>query len=344
MVNSLFKQYEVIMFKGKEKCKILKQIRQNIASENDIPLVVEECHYKGECRGTCPRCEAELEYLERELLKRRSMGKKIVLAGLSAGLSWTPMVADENIQVSEVSTQQDTTQNDERTIRIKGTVMDSEGEPIYGTAVMIQGTAKGVSTDFDGKYSIYVKSGDVLEISSIGFKTVVKRVDKINSSTLDVVMENDDEMMGDVIVSCGYCEPTLEESTKRVRGLEVPENGMSLTQRPLIQIDEYRSKDGKRNLQQDVLFNKVYPMVEKMNQDVKVKVRFRINEDCSLSDFKILSSDDKRFNQAAIETIKRMDGWRCRKVNGKRVETKKTIKIIYRKEDLQMLFNQKDEK
>ena len=70
------------MFRGKETCKILKQIRQNIASENDIPLVVEECHYKGECRGTCPRCEAELEYLERELLKRRSMGKKLfVYAG-----------------------------------------------------------------------------------------------------------------------------------------------------------------------------------------------------------------------------------------------------------------------
>ena len=123
------------MFGGKETCKILKQIRQNIASENDIPLVVEECHYKGECRGTCPRCEAELEYLERELMKRRSMGKKLVLAGLSAGLSWTPMVADENIQVSEVSTQQDTTQNDEETILVKGKVVDSEGEPIYGAAV-----------------------------------------------------------------------------------------------------------------------------------------------------------------------------------------------------------------
>ena len=155
------------MFRGKETCKILKQIRQNIASENDIPLVVEECHYKGECRGTCPRCEAELEYLERELMKRRAMGKKLVLAGLSAGLSWTPMAAAENIQVSEVTTQQDTTQNDGRTILIKGTVMDSYGEPIFFASVMIRGTTKGVMTDFDGKYSIYVKRGDVLEIEDV---------------------------------------------------------------------------------------------------------------------------------------------------------------------------------
>ena len=326
------------MFRGKETCKILKQIRHNIASENDIPLVVEECHYKGECRGTCPRCEAELEYLERELMKRRSMGKKLVLAGLSAGLSWTPMAAAENIQVSEVSTQQDTTQNDGRTILIKGTVMDSYGEPIFFASVMIRGTTKGVKTDFDGKYSIYVKRGDVLEISSLGCEDVVKRVDKIKSSTLDIVMKDDEIVM----VGAVYCQLSLEAATNRVRGLWEPENGKYLTPKPLIQIDEYRSKDGKRDLQQDVLFNKVYPMVGKMNQDVKVKVRFRINLDRSLSDFKIVKSDDERFNEAAIETIKRMDGWRCRMRNGRIVKTKKTLTIRYTKEELMRIAELED--
>ncbi len=322
------------MFRGKETCKILKQIRQNIASENDIPLVVEECHYKGECRGTCPRCEAELEYLEKELMKRRAMGKKLVLAGLSAGLSWTPMAAAENIQVNEVSTQQDTTQNDGRTILIKGTVMDSYGEPIFPASVMIRGTTKGVETDFDGKYSIYVKRGDVLEITSLGCEDVVKRVDKIKSSTLDVVMKYDEIVM----VGAVYCQLSLEAETNRVRGLMEPENGKYLNPKPLIQIDEYQSKDGERDLQQDVLFNKVYPTIGKMNQDVKVKVRFIINMDRSLSDFKILSSDDERFNQAAIETIKRMDGWRCQWLNGTPIKTRKTIIIHYRKEEIDRLI------
>jgi len=71
---------------GKEKCRILKQIRQQIAQENDIRLVIEECTHKGECRGTCPRCESEVRYLEAELEKRRSMKKKIALAGISAGV------------------------------------------------------------------------------------------------------------------------------------------------------------------------------------------------------------------------------------------------------------------
>ena len=71
---------------GKSKCKILKQIRQQIAEANDIDLVIAECTHKGECRGTCPRCESEVRYLEAELEKRRSMKKKIALAGISAGV------------------------------------------------------------------------------------------------------------------------------------------------------------------------------------------------------------------------------------------------------------------
>ena len=73
------------MAKGKQTCKILKEIRKQIAEENDIKLVVEECTYQGDCKGTCPKCEAEVRYLERELEKRQRMGKAAVFAGLSLG-------------------------------------------------------------------------------------------------------------------------------------------------------------------------------------------------------------------------------------------------------------------
>jgi hypothetical protein len=73
--------------KGKNKCKILKEIRQKIADENDIPYVTRECSYQGDCLGTCPKCEAELRYLEQELEKRRSLGKSVAVAAVAAGLS-----------------------------------------------------------------------------------------------------------------------------------------------------------------------------------------------------------------------------------------------------------------
>ena len=77
------------MAKGKRTCKILKEIRKQIAADNDIELVIEECTYNGDCLGTCPRCEAEVRYLERELEKRQRMGKVAVIAGLSLGTMLT---------------------------------------------------------------------------------------------------------------------------------------------------------------------------------------------------------------------------------------------------------------
>lgn len=72
--------------RGKNKCKILKQIRQKIADENDIPYVTSECSFQGECKGTCPKCEAELRYLEEQLAKRQKLGKTVTVAALAASL------------------------------------------------------------------------------------------------------------------------------------------------------------------------------------------------------------------------------------------------------------------
>ena len=81
------------MAKGKQTCKILKEIRKQIAAENDINLVIEECTYQGDCIGTCPKCEEEVRYLERELERRQRMGKAAIVAGLSVGLLGTSQLA-----------------------------------------------------------------------------------------------------------------------------------------------------------------------------------------------------------------------------------------------------------
>ena len=72
---------------GKNICHQLKNVRRSIAEENGIPLEIEECTYNGECSGTCPKCEAEVRYLESELAKRISLGKAATIAGLAVGLA-----------------------------------------------------------------------------------------------------------------------------------------------------------------------------------------------------------------------------------------------------------------
>ena len=77
------------MAKGKQTCKILKEIRKQIAAENDIELITSECTHKGDCAGTCPKCEAEVRYLERELEKRQRLGKAAVFAGMTLSTAIT---------------------------------------------------------------------------------------------------------------------------------------------------------------------------------------------------------------------------------------------------------------
>ena len=79
---------------GKQKCKMLKEIRRRIADENDIPYVTHECSHQGECSGTCPRCEGELRYLERQLERRAALGKRVAVAALCAGMVLTASGCD----------------------------------------------------------------------------------------------------------------------------------------------------------------------------------------------------------------------------------------------------------
>jgi len=78
------------MNNGKNICKYLKEVRKNIADENNIPLEQTECTFEGECNGTCPHCEAEVKYIEQELSKKGKMnilGKAAAIAGLSLSMA-----------------------------------------------------------------------------------------------------------------------------------------------------------------------------------------------------------------------------------------------------------------
>ena len=84
--------------------------------------------------------------------------------------------------------------------KVSGTVSDNDGLPLPGATVVISETNSGVSTDFDGNYSIMAKVGDVLEISFVGYKTQNQRVGK--SKTINVVLEAENAL--DEVVVQGF--------------------------------------------------------------------------------------------------------------------------------------------
>ena len=158
---------------GRNICRQLKQLRRDIADQNGIELHQEECTYKGHCDGTCPHCDAELQYIERELARRQSLGKAAIVAGtvLTMASVQTAQAQEPVIMgkpagpIEEVSAKG----------TVKGTVTDQKtGEPLLACNVVLRQNGQiitGATTDFDGNYTIKgVKAGTYsVEFSFIGY-------------------------------------------------------------------------------------------------------------------------------------------------------------------------------
>ena len=147
----------MIMTRGKNICKQLKEVRKRIAEENGIPLKIEECSYKGECRGTCPRCEAEVRYLENALAERLRIGKVATVAGLALGLATAAQAqAPQNDTVPLLDTAK--AHKAECLGTLKGTVFDIKtNEPLPFVNIVLKQDGKQIhvgTTDFDGHYTL----------------------------------------------------------------------------------------------------------------------------------------------------------------------------------------------
>lgn len=81
--------------------------------------------------------------------------------------------------------------------KVSGAVTDESNGPLAGASVLVKGTQNGVSTDFDGKFTINAKTGDVLLVSYIGFET--KSV-TVTGSTVNVSLKSSGETLQDVVI------------------------------------------------------------------------------------------------------------------------------------------------
>ena len=81
---------------------------------------------------------------------------------------------------------------------LKGKVTDSQNNPLSGVSVLVKSTQKGVSTDFDGKFEIMVKSKDILVFSYIGFLT--QEIPVKGKKNITVILKEDNQALEEVVV------------------------------------------------------------------------------------------------------------------------------------------------
>ncbi len=85
-------------------------------------------------------------------------------------------------------------------IPITGTVSDQTG-PVISASVIEKGTTNGTVTDFDGRFSLSVRKGAILEISSVGYTTQTVTVGE--QTNFIITLEEDNEFLDEVVV-VGY--------------------------------------------------------------------------------------------------------------------------------------------
>ncbi|MEH6659524.1 TonB-dependent receptor [Leeuwenhoekiella marinoflava] len=98
---------------------------------------------------------------------------------------------------------------------VNGVVTESAtGMPIPGANIIVKGTSKGSTTDFDGKYTLNnVEEGDVLLFSFLGFKEV--EIAYAGQPTIDVALEESQTSL-DAVVVIGYGTVTKKDATGAV--------------------------------------------------------------------------------------------------------------------------------
>lgn len=121
-----------------------------------------------------------------------------VLQQLFAGTGVTYEMEGNNIVLTRQTATNASTQQSKR---VKGTVVDKNGEPIIGANVVVKGTTNGTITDIDGNFSLEVADGASLEVSYIGYLNQEIKVG--NQKQLAISLSEDTQNLDEVVV-VGY--------------------------------------------------------------------------------------------------------------------------------------------
>lgn len=107
-------------------------------------------------------------------------------------------------------------------ISVSGTVKDTKGEPLIGVSVLVKGTTNGTVTDLDGKFTLKVSAGDILEFSYIGYAS--QSVTVTNANSLNITLSEDTQALDEVVVTAlgiKRAEKALSYNVQQVKSEEL---------------------------------------------------------------------------------------------------------------------------
>ena len=236
------------MTRGKDICKTLKGIRQQIADANNIRYQPCECHHEGDCSGTCPACEQEVRYIESQLKERSHKGINTKVIGLAASICATMMplavsAQDSKCNTTPASVIHEVSQDDLQVvdwsqgrcdavvIKIQLIASDAK-DPLIAADVQLLGTDKHVFANEDGYFVVKVPIDATLRISRLGFVTKDFKVRSLlKRKRRRVVIQSDGNVLGKIAASS--CE-RISDSDSPTSHVEKNNNSCSIKKEVMV--------------------------------------------------------------------------------------------------------------
>lgn len=291
---------------GKNICHALKTIRKQVAEANGIDYTPAPCHFHGDCSGTCPACEAEVQYIESQLGRLRLAGKAVKVAGLALGLT---MVAGCNSSpgTPPSATDKPTAANE--------TSPTSQPCPQPHANALVSTTDEGAKPH--AKHH-YVRGNN---------RRVVKK-GAAQADTTAIYMAD----------SSGFALPEVSVTSTPAKKIACYAGGIPYYQRIARNRNHVylnpeispRYKKGDEAMRQFIENNiRLTTTMSAACGQFKVKVACVVERNGRLSAMRVIQSADSLYDAEAIRVLKKMPRWRPARMEGKRVRSLVVIDVPF---------------
>ena len=291
---------------GKNICHTLKTIRKQVAEANGIDYTPAPCHFDGDCSGTCPACEAEVQYIESQLGRLRLAGKAVKVAGLALGLT---MVAGCN---SSPGTPPSAT---DKSAAANETSSTSQPNPQPQANTLVSAGDEGAKPHAR-HYHVRGKRG----------RTVKKGAAQVDTTAI---------YMAD---SSGYALPEVSVTSTPSKTIVCYAGGIPCVQRIVRNRNHVylnpeispRYKKGDVAMRQFIENNiRLTPTMSAACGQALVRVACVVERNGRLSAMRVIQSEGSLYDAEAIRVLKKMPRWKPARMEGKRVRSLVVIDVRF---------------
>lgn len=184
-------------------------------------------------------------------------------------------------------------------VKVKGIVVDADGNAIVGANVIVDGTTNGTITDLNGNFELQAEKSATLSVSFINYKNESRSVSSIQATPTVVLKQAGKTASGDQIF-------TVVEEMPKFPG-------------------------GEEALLKFINTNIKYPVIAQENGiQGRVIVCFVVNKDGSVSDTEVVRGVDPALDVEALRVINTFPKWTPGKQRGQAVAVKYTVPITFK--------------